>query len=74
MKKWRKKGREIDPDEILLDSSNIPRYDREQFEGRLEKPISRGALYAVGGIFALCVAVFFVQAKANICSIKMFAV
>ena len=39
-----KKGREIDPDEILLDSSNIPHYDTGQFEGRLEKPISRGAL------------------------------
>ena len=57
-----KKGREIDPDEILLDSSNIPHFDRGQFEGRLEKPISRGALYAVGGLFTLFALVFFVQA------------
>jgi penicillin-binding protein 2 len=58
----RKKGYEIDPDEILLDSSNIPRFDTRQFEGRLDKPISKGALYAVGGLFALCVLAFFVQA------------
>ena len=55
------RGREIDPDEILLDSSNIPQYDRRQFEGRLEKPISRGTLYAVGGIFIVCVLAFLVQ-------------
>ncbi len=57
-----KKGHEIDPDEILLDSSNIPRYDTRQFEGRLEKPISRGVLYAILGSFALCATVFLVQA------------
>ena len=60
--KRRKHDREIDPDEILLDSSNIPGYDTIQFEGRLEKPISRGALYAVGGIFAAFALIFFVQA------------
>lgn len=33
------RGGEIDPDEIFLDSSNLPQFDTHQFEGRLEKPI-----------------------------------
>jgi len=61
MKKWRR-GHEIDPDEVMLDSRNLPHYDTRQFEGRLEKPISRGVLYAVGGIFLLVAAVFLIQA------------
>ncbi|MCX6715801.1 MAG: penicillin-binding transpeptidase domain-containing protein [Candidatus Taylorbacteria bacterium] len=56
------RGREIDPDEILLDSSNIPKYDQSQFEGRLEKPISRGALIGVGVFFALILVIFLGQA------------
>lgn len=56
------RGREIDPDEILLDSSNIPKYDRSQFEGRLEKPISRAALLGIGGVFALILVIFLSQA------------
>ncbi len=31
----------IDPDEIFLDSQNLPDFDTNQFEGRLEKPIGR---------------------------------
>ncbi|MEQ1500153.1 MAG: penicillin-binding transpeptidase domain-containing protein [Parcubacteria group bacterium] len=31
----------IDPDEIFLDSQNLPDFDVHQFEGRLEKPISK---------------------------------
>lgn len=58
----RKRGREIDPDEILLDSSNLPDYDQSQFEGRLEKPISRGALIAVGGAFLILAGIFSAQA------------
>jgi penicillin-binding protein 2 len=57
-----RRSREIDPDEILIDSSNLPNYDTGRFEGRLEKPISRGTLYAVGGAFLLMAAVFLGQA------------
>jgi len=32
---------EIAPDEIFLDSSNLPNFDVYQFEGRIEKPISK---------------------------------
>ena len=42
---------DLDPDEIFLDSSNIPKFDNQQFEGRFEKPIKRGALIFVGFIF-----------------------
>lgn len=42
---------EIDPDEILLDSSNLPRLDEYQFEGRLEQPIARRSLVTAGLVF-----------------------
>jgi penicillin-binding protein 2 len=37
----KRRSAEIDPDEIFLDSHNSPRFDRHQFEGRIERPISR---------------------------------
>lgn len=53
-----KKG-DIDPDEIFLDSQNLPDFDQDQFEGRLEKPIARSVsfivtffLVLIGSIFA----------------------
>ncbi|MSU56009.1 MAG: hypothetical protein EXS51_01730 [Candidatus Taylorbacteria bacterium] len=49
----RPKVREIDPDEIFLDSSNLPQFDRHQFEGRLERPISRRMIVGVGAVFLL---------------------
>jgi penicillin-binding protein 2 len=63
---WRKRrrplGHEIAPDEVLLDSSNLPNFDTAQFEGRIGKPISSIALYGVGIFFALCIGVFVFQA------------
>jgi penicillin-binding protein 2 len=52
----RRRSPEIAPDEIFLDSHNSPRFDTDQFEGRIERPISRGAItifIAVIGIVAL---------------------
>lgn len=48
---------EIDPDEIFLDSKNLPNFDNQQFEGRMEKPISRLAIFFTAGVFLL---IFFV--------------
>lgn len=62
IRRTRRRVQEIAPDEILLDSTNIPRYDTAQMEGRLEKPISRAALYSVGGMFAVVAIVFVAQA------------
>jgi len=63
---WRRRrsrlSREIDPDEVLIDSSNIGKFDRDQFEGRLERPISRATLYIVFGIFILIAGTFIFQA------------
>ena len=38
--KYEKRIKDIDPDEIFIDSENLPKFDTDQFEGRLEKPIS----------------------------------
>lgn len=52
---WRRTKRrkaEIAPDEIFLDASNAPDFDRLQFEGRLEKPLARGIFLSIGGALA----------------------
>ncbi len=54
MKHPRPKVREIDPDQIFLDSQNLPAFDRHQFEGRLERPISRRTIWSVALVF-LCI-------------------
>ncbi|MEY4747497.1 MAG: hypothetical protein RLZZ416_546 [Candidatus Parcubacteria bacterium] len=53
-----RKVREIAPDEIFLDSSNLPEHDAKQFEGRVVMPLSRRAIIAAGAVFA-CIAVVF---------------
>lgn len=51
---------EIEPDEIFLDSSNLPEFDQNQFEGRLEKPIQSRSVWYLG-VFFLIVSLFFVS-------------
>lgn len=48
----------IDPDEIFLDSSNLPLFNVQQFEGQLEKPIAKQALYLLLGVFGLGLLIF----------------
>jgi penicillin-binding protein 2 len=55
-----KKNKEIDPDEIFLDAENLPAFDTDQCEGRLDKPISRWSLAAVG-IFFIFIALIFIS-------------
>jgi len=51
---WKKRvGRELDPDEIFLDSSNLPSFDKQQFEGQIERPITKKNLYAFAGVFLI---------------------
>jgi penicillin-binding protein 2 len=50
--------REIAPEDIFLDSSNLPGLSRGQFEGRVERPVSVAPIFAVGICFALVVAGF----------------
>ncbi len=49
----RKINKEIDPDEIFLDSENLPQFDTQQFEGRLDKPISKLSLILLFSFFIL---------------------
>ncbi len=46
-KNKRRKTTPIDPDEIFLDSQNLPNFDTHQFEGRIERPIPRTVLGVV---------------------------
>ncbi len=54
--------KDIEPDEIFLDSSNLSGFDTSQFEGRIEKPISQATVAVVGALFLLIGLVFIGQA------------
>src|SRR5690606_10681852 len=43
------------------DASNLPAFDRRRLEGKLETPISRISVLAVGGVFCLIALVFIGQ-------------
>lgn len=51
-------NKDVDPDEIFLDSSNIPSFDRDQFEGRIETPIARRYLITLSILFSLVALVY----------------
>jgi penicillin-binding protein 2 len=56
---FRKKQRyNLDPNEIFLDSSNLPNFNVHQFEGRIEKPISKLTLALVGAFFLFAQGVY----------------
>lgn len=61
----RKKGgykeREINPDEIFLDSKNIPGFDTGRLEGRLPLFIKPGISYAVFLVFFAVVSIIFAK-------------
>lgn len=52
---------EIDPDQIFLDSSNLPKFDNHQFEGRIVSPISKRNLAFLTIFFILAFTVFTVK-------------
>ena len=52
------KNREIEPDEIFIDSTNLPEFNTDQFEGRIERPISRFSLSVVVIVFFIIIVVF----------------
>jgi penicillin-binding protein 2 len=56
---WFNRDKEnIDPDEIFLDSSNLPDFDTYQFEGRLEKPISQKVIVFFG-VFLIMIGILY---------------
>ena len=56
------KDHELNPDEIFLDSTNLPEFNQGSLEGRLEKPISRGSYLGIAGTIGLIFLVLIVQA------------
>ena len=58
-----KKKRRLDPDEIFLDSSNLPNYNKDQFEGRIEKAIGSRSLFLVSVAFFLIIMAFLTKAS-----------
>lgn len=60
-----KRNVEIHPDEIFIDSSNLPEFDTDQFEGQIEKPIAQKSVQITGILF-LCIALFFTYRIAHL--------
>ncbi len=54
----RRRNIEINPDEIFLDSRNLPEFDVHQFEGRIEHPISQKSVLFLGSFFLVIAVVF----------------
>lgn len=48
----------VEPDEIFLDSKNLQNFDRQQFEGRIEKSISKRTITFLEAVFLLIVLIF----------------
>jgi hypothetical protein len=44
---------QVDFEEVLLDASNIPEFNRGRMEGKRELPISKTSVYTVGILFLL---------------------
>lgn len=53
--------KDIDPDEIFLDSKNLPNFNTQQFEGRLEKAIPKHSIILMGIFFTIVSFVFIWQ-------------
>lgn len=53
---------EIAPEDIFIDSTNLPRLNEESLEGRVERPISARAITAVGMVCGVALLVFAGQA------------
>lgn len=43
---------EINPDEILIDASNVAEFDRDQFEGKIERPLGRRSFLMAAAIIS----------------------
>jgi penicillin-binding protein 2 len=45
--------KDVDVEEVLLDASNIPSFNRARMEGKRELPITKRNVYTIGGLFIL---------------------
>lgn len=56
--KTNQKYRDINPEDIFLDSANLPGFAEHRFEGRIEKPIGRGTFVILRGVLLLILIIF----------------
>lgn len=54
-------NKDIDPDEIFLDSSNLPNFDNNQFEGRIVKSISGANIVFMSIFFVFAFMLFTIK-------------
>lgn len=54
----RKQKQDVEFDEIFLDASNLPSFNKGRLEGKLELPITRRNVFVVGALFALVAGLF----------------
>lgn len=57
----KKSYKDIAPDEIFMDSKNLPDFDLDQFEGRLEKPISSKVFPILSSVCVLVAFIFLIK-------------
>lgn len=57
-RKIRRANHSVEPYEIFLDAKNPQNFDRQQFEGRIEKPIPKRAAFFLAAFFVLAAAGF----------------
>ena len=62
---YKERIKDIDPDEIFLDSENLPKFNVDQFEGRIEKPIS-SRTFVFFGIACFLIFVGFIIRSINL--------
>lgn len=48
-----RKIKEIAPEDIFLDSENLPEHELNQFEGRLQRPLGARSIFTIGAVFLL---------------------
>jgi len=60
-RKFKKSGGDITPDDIFIDSKNLPKFDEDQFEGRIEKSISKKIIVLLGIFSFLVMTVYLIK-------------
>ncbi len=58
----KRRTKEIHPDEIFIDATNVSQFDTERFEGRMERPLSRGAFIAASGVLMCATLLLLIRA------------
>lgn len=60
-KKIKRQYLDLTPDEILVDAHNLPKYDEQQFEGRIERPITRSTFWFFSVACSIIFLIFLVR-------------